>query len=476
MFVDQFSLSWLAVAHTIAALTVTIHVLMRRSDVRSSIAWIGLSWLSPFLGSAIYFAFGVNRVARRASRIGLTTPGGEKGLATQKAIEVLGEETSEGILSLARTGDSLSGLQLVPGNDLTLYKNGDAAYPAMLEAIANAEESVAFLSYIFRDDLGGRQFADALIAAQKRGVNVKVLVDGIGSGYLFSPITDRLRAGGVDVQRFLHEWLPWSMPFINLRNHKKLVIIDGKIGFTGGMNISAENISHKGQLAVQDVHAKVLGPVVGQLMMSFAEDWAFTSGERLLGEAWWPVLEPAGDVIMRGISSGPDESLGSIEMVLAGAIEQATQRVRIVTPYFLPEDRLFETLRRAALRGVAVDIVVPAESNHFYFGWAMMAHLSSFPLDGINCHLSAQPFDHSKLVSVDGAWAGLGSVNWDARSMRLNFEFLLECYGDPAVGEIDRLIDEKIVRSTRLTRSMLADRPALVKLRDASVRLMLPYL
>ncbi|MCB9994118.1 MAG: phospholipase [Hyphomicrobiaceae bacterium] len=457
-------------------MTVTLHVLLRRAEVRSSIAWIGLAWLSPFLGSAIYLAFGVNRVARRGSRIGLAAPGADKGLAAQKALEVLGAKTSEGILSLARTGDSISGLPLVKGNDLTLYRNGDEAYPAMLAAIASAKGSVALLSYIFRDDAVGQRFADALIAARRRGIEVRVLVDGIGSGYLRSPITERLRAGGVEVRRFLHEWLPWKMPFINLRNHKKILVVDGTIGFTGGMNISLENTMHEGQLAVQDVHAKVLGPVVGQLMMSFAEDWAFSSGERLNGEAWWPVLKRAGKVTMRGISSGPDESLGSAEMILAGAIEQATERIRIVTPYFLPEDRLFETLRRAALRGVAVEIVVPAESNHFYFGWAMMAHLSSFSLDGINCHLSAQPFDHSKLVSIDGAWAGLGSANWDARSMRLNFEFLLECYGDPAVAQIDRMIDEKIVRSTRLTRSMLAGRSGLVKLRDASARLLLPYL
>jgi len=476
LVLDQFLTSLLAVAHVLAASLVTVHVLLTHREVRSSIGWIGLAWLSPFVGSSIYIAFGVNRVARRATEIGLVHRSGNGASPVRPATDVLNKAEIEGIVSLAKAGDSLSSLPLVPGNKLTLLKNGDEAYPAMLEAISGAKSTIAMSSYIFADDAVGRKFAEALTDAGKRGVGVKVLIDGIGSGYLRTPILQRLSGPNVEVEQFLHDWAPWKMSFINLRNHKKILIIDGREAFTGGMNVAQKNVTDSDGLAVQDIHARVNGPVVRQLMLSFAQDWEFARGHALDGSAWWPELKQAGRVPMRGLSSGPDESVGAIEMVLSSAVEQATERVRIVTPYFLPEDRLMEVIRRAALRGVPVDVIVPERSNHFYFDWAMWAHLAAYPVDGITYYLSPAPFDHSKLVSIDSRWAAIGSANWDARSMRLNFEFLLECYGGSAVKDIDAAIDEKIALARPLSPDMLAARPTLVKLRDASTRLFLPYL
>ncbi len=451
-------------------------MLLAHREVRSSIAWIGLSWLSPFVGSAIYLAFGVNRIARRARKMG-NGAGSRVPDTVTSAEQVLGADQPSAILSIARAGDALTGLELKKGNSLELFCDGDNAYPAMLEAIDGARRSIALASYIFASDNTGQEFARRLIDAHNRGVQVRVLADGIGSGYFRAPVIDRLREGGVGVGRFLHEWAPWAMAFINLRNHKKLLIVDGNTGFTGGMNIADENLAGAGcKPEVQDVHARIRGPVVRQLMRNFASDWAFTTGEDLEGEDWWPNLASRGDIAMRGVASGPDESLGQIEAMLATALEQATKRIRIVTPYFLPEDRLFEVVRRAALRGVVVEILIPHQTNQFYFNWAMRAHLATFALTGIDCYMTPGPFDHSKLMSVDGHWCTIGSANWDARSMRLNFEFQVECYGSEAVAGVDRLIDAKLAGAKKLTSKALAQRPDLIKLRDASARLLLPYL
>lgn len=466
----------LAIAHVVAATGVSIHVLLSHKEVRSSIGWIGLSWLSPFIGSSIYIAFGVNRVVRRAIKSGLDQ---NKVVWSGNAVAAkqLEAKTPANIVALGTAGDAISGLALMEGNSLKLYENGDKAYPVMLEAIQNAKHSIALAAYIFASDATGHEFAAKLVEAKARGVDVRVLVDGIGSGYFRVPIIKQLRTGGVQAEQFLHKWAPWAMTFINLRNHKKLLIVDGMLGFTGGMNIADKNISLNGEgPKVLDVHAQIRGSVVAQLLHTFEQDWEFTTSETLNGDKWWPNIVPAGEISMRGIASGPDESVGKIEALFATAIAQARRRVRIVTPYFLPEDRLFDVIHRAAMRGVVVEILVPKKSNHFYFNWAMAAHLSTFSLEGIDCYQTTTTFDHSKLMSVDGQWGSIGSANWDSRSMRLNFEFQVEFFGDIAVGEIDRLIDKKMQNGVLLRPEILEQRSLPVKLRDAATRLFLPYL
>lgn len=467
---------FLAIAHVTAASLVSIHVLLTHHEVRSSIGWIALSWLSPFIGSSIYIAFGVNRVVRRARKSGF-----EPRLGTMRAnyTPIITADCGfpANIGAIAKAGDSISGLPLIEGNAMELFNDGDRAYPEMLKAIEEAQYSIALASYIFASDATGRLFADKLIEASKRGVDVRVLLDGIGSGYFYVPIIKRLRDGGVNTEQFLHKWAPWAMTFINLRNHKKLLIVDGKTGFTGGMNIADENTtSKKGEPAVRDVQARITGPVVGQLLQTFERDWEFTTGDALVGDIWWPQIERQGDIAMRGIVSGPDDSVGQIEALFATAVEQASHRVRIVTPYFLPEDRLFEVIRRAAMRGVIVEIVVPEKSNHFYFDWAMTAHMATFSLEGIGCYEVAGPFDHSKLFSVDGQWCSVGSANWDARSMRLNFEFQVESYGKEVCSQVDKLIDQKLETGRLLQHQNIDARPIPIKLRDAAARLFLPYL
>jgi len=221
---------------------------------------------------------------------------------------------------------------------------------------------------------------------------------------------------------------------------------------------------------------RIDGPVVRQMSESFINDWEFTSGERLFGEHWWQTPDVIGGAPMRVLAGGPDEDVAIIEEHWASAIEQAERHVRIVTPYFLPEDRMLDVLERAALRGVAIDIVMPEKSNHFYTDWASRAHLGDLKLHRINVYLTPAPFDHSKLMSVDGAWCTFGSPNWDARSMRLNFELMIECYDPALTALIDAAIDTRLKGARRLSAGDLAERPLLVKLGDASARLFLPYL
>lgn len=463
----------LSLGHIVTALWVTVHVLLTNRNVRSSIGWIGLASLSPYIGSAIYVAFGVNRTARRAEKLrdGVTA---RQVAANAKA--VLDAGLPNNIITLERANALATVSPIIGGNGFDLFQDGTRAYPEMIAAIAEAQTSIVLASYIFADDKSGDGFATALVDAHQRGVQVRVLVDGIGSGYFRSKMFVRLRRAGVPVARFLHEWLPWTMAFINLRNHKKILVVDGRVGFTGGMNICADNVGVDGPPQVQDVHARLTGPILTQLMQTFEQDWHFTTGERLSEPELWPEIAHQGTVEMRGISSGPDENVGTIATVWAQAIENAEMRIRIVTPYFLPEDWLLGLLNRAADRGVEVQILVPEFTNHFYFNWAMRSHLGGLRLDRVSCFMAPAPFDHGKLMSVDGHWCSFGSPNWDARSMRLNFEFLLECYDEEGTAKIDAVIDAKLANAKRLNWEMLNSRPGWQKLRDATARLFLPYL
>ena len=213
-----------AIAYVLLAGLVTADVLLKKSDVRGALGWIGAVWLAPIIGSLLYYMFGINRVTRRALK--LARPDNCETAARDAPAE---PEGPANIRTLAEVGKRLTGAPLAAANRIAILEGGDQAYPAMLEAIRAARHSVAMASYIFRDDAVGREFATALSEAHKRGVQVRVLVDSVGSGYILSPIYHRLKAEGVPAARFLHTWVPWRMPFLNMRNHRKMLVVDGTL-------------------------------------------------------------------------------------------------------------------------------------------------------------------------------------------------------------------------------------------------------
>lgn len=462
--------AWLvfaAAAQIALAGGVTGHALLTKRDVAAAFAWIGLAWLSPFAGTVLYLMFGVNRVTRRARRLGRRR--GEPDEAAPPPAE-LGH-----LAPLCAAGGRITGRPALAGNQVDMLVDAAAAYPAMLAAINGAQASVALSSYIFRGDRVGGTFVHALAAAQRRGVAVRVLVDGMGGGWLTAPASRRLRKAGVRVARFLHSWLPWRMPLLNLRNHKKLLVIDGRIAFTGGLNIGAENLrDDSAPDAVRDTHFRIQGPVVAQAMADFAEDWAFTTAEQLVGEIWFPALSAEGEAVARVVTSGPDAELEHIMTVMLSALAGARQSVRLATPYFVPDEPLLAALALAALRGVAVDIVLPAHSDHRLLDWAARASLPPLLEAGCRVWLGGPPFDHSKLLVVDGAWSLLGSANWDMRSLRLNFELDLEVYDTSVAARLEEHLQR--AGTVALTVDDVEERGLPLRLRDAAARLLLPYI
>jgi cardiolipin synthase len=458
----------LLVAGLIPAVVATVHILLRKVEVQSAVGWIGLVWFAPITGSILYFLLGVNRVQRRARR--------GRGNGVQRAASDAGEASNLNHLRfLQRAVGRITRRPVLAGNAVQMLENGDAAYPAMLEAIGRARRSVGLSSYIFRDDVWGRRFIEALSAAQRRGVIVRVLIDGIGGGWLLSAAYHRLRRNNVPAARFFHSLLPWRMPFINLRSHKKVLVIDGVVGFSGGMNIADQNVQAiDPKKPVVDTHFRIEGPVTAQLVENFLADWNFAAGEMLDRDAWFHTVPDGTGTPARVIDSGPDKDLEKIEYALLEAVACAQESIAIMTPYFLPDDRMVTAVELAAMRGIEVDVVIPAISDHKLVDWATRANIGPMLIHGVRIWRCPPPFRHSKVVVVDGEWCLVGSSNWDIRSFRLNFELCLEFYDRDLAAKLTAHMQR--CRGSALTKSELNARSLPCRLRDAAARLLMPYL
>jgi cardiolipin synthase len=477
---DHDILTGTLLALELAAQVATVaHLLLGRRDVSSTVGWAGLVMLAPLTGLALYWLLGINRITRKAHRLRPQTSE-----ASDRA-ELAGERRAHRVLQaeypnlvrLGHLGDALTGLPLEAGNRVEPLIDGDRAYPRMLEAIDRARETIGLSTYIFDNDSVGCLFADALERAHRRGVVVRVLIDGVGQRYSRPPMPRVLRRRGIPTAVFLASVLPVKSQYLNLRNHRKILVVDGRIGFTGGLNIRAGCLMAScPRNPIQDLHLRVEGPVVRFLVEAFGLDWTFTTGERLGGDAWYPVPEQIGPTLARGVPDGPDEDFDIIRRMILGALTTARERVRIVSPYFLPDQTLITALNVTALRGVAVEILMPERNNLKLVQWAAHAQADQLLEGHCRIRLSPPPFDHTKLMLIDEAWSFLGSANWDARSLRLNFEYNLECYDRELARRLHRLVDAKLAASRELLLDELAGRSIPVKLRDGFARLFSPYL
>jgi cardiolipin synthase A/B len=456
------------------------HALVTKHDVRAAVAWMGVIILLPVFGWAIYLIFGINRIARRAEELrGSEHITGTVEISDGSGLIRQGEDgfVTGRIVEMARLGQRIAKTPYIDGNRIEVLRNGENAYPAMIEAIEQAQSSIALSTYIFNNDDAGRQFLEALIKAHARGVKIRILIDGVGSWYSFPSLIKRLRQENIPHARFLHSFLPWQMPYLNLRNHQKILVVDGQVGFTGSMNIAAGNLSHTNpKHPIRDIHYAVRGPVVAHLMAAFAHEWRFSTDELLVGDLWHPELDKQGDVVARGLPAGPDMNRNTIRWTFLAGLSEARNHVRIVTPYFLPDSDLITALSLAAMRGVIVDIVLPKKNNLFYMAWASRALLDELAASGCRIWMTDGPFDHAKIMTVDNIWTSIGSANWDPRSLRLNFEFNLECFSPELATELDTIIDQKIASAKQETVATLRARPLSVRLRDNAARLMSPYL
>lgn len=467
-----------AAANTAVSIVASCHVVLTKRDNRSALGWVGIIWLTPFFGALLYVMFGVNRIHRKARRL-------MKAKSASPPLEYCTDEDLHRELGpdydrlspLVKFVDTASGMPLLDGNRLTPLNKGDDAYSAMLAAIDSARHSVSLQTYIFDNDEVGRNFVHALGRAKDRGVEVRVLIDDVGTRYTWPSVKGHLRGAGIQFDTFLPTLIPWKFHYTNLRNHRKIMVVDGQVGFTGGMNIRQGCCeTNPGKHPLLDLHFKVEGPVVTHMQETFADDWEFCTQERLAGDAWFPNVEQIGTCLARGIADGPDVSYDKIRLTILGAIGCASRSLRIVTPYFLPDQSLITALTVAAMRGVDVNIILPQKSNLRLVQWASTAQLWQVLQRGCKVWLTPPPFDHTKLIVVDDVWSFVGSANWDARSLRLNFEFNVECYDRRLAAELTAIFRHKLSISRQTSLAEVDARSIPTRLRDGIARLAQPYL
>ena len=460
----------------LAALLASFNALLNKRDSRAATLWLGLIWFLPLFGPILYLALGVNRIRRRALTLAVHKT------FSRTVPKNLGEPQHEGadhLKLLARTVSRVVHRPLTAGNTIEPLVNGDAAFPAMLAAIESAKVSVTLCTYIFDNDASGRQFVSALARAVNRGVAVRVLIDAAGARYSWPSIARKLRRAKIPFAKFLPSSLltPWRVATINLRNHRKSLIVDGTLAFTGGINLRHGNVlADRPRNPVQDLQFQITGPVVAQLQEAFANGWAFATGEMLEGGLWFPDLKASGKIIARVVTDGPDGDFEKWRWTLLAALAGAQTSIQILTPYFLPDVALIAALNLAALRGVRVDIILPAKNNLPFVHWASRAMWWQVLERGCRVWLTPPPFDHSKLMIVDGHWVSFGSANWDARSLRLNFELNVECYGRDFAREMEKVVAKKLRGAHAVTLAGVDKRPLPVKLLDAIARLFSPFL
>lgn len=435
--------------HLSLFLLVCYSCLKTRREATSSILWIFTAWAFPVLGPLLYLMFGINHVPRKALRKHTTDrrfqterqarEDAERPMAAWSATRqsLAGEPADEDARYLNRALNSiLPEDPLMSSNLVTPLVDGDQAYPAMLEAISNARNHVHLQTFIVGNDKTGRKFLDLLAAKARDGVKVRFLYDRFGStaaamGGLFN---DYRRVPNMAISGWTQSNLLKRQFQFNLRNHRKIAVIDGKTGFIGGVNLRDDNTSGESGTAIRDYHFMVRGPVVHEMQYAFLRDWYFMTDENpnvLLSKNHFPKQESCGPAMARLANSGPtSEEMEVIAKVFFECISWARSELLVVTPYFAPSADILQALKSAARRGVNIRLLMPLDNNHIYTELAGMALYEELMDNGVRIFRRRPPFIHAKALVADGQVALIGSANFDLRSLRLNYESNMAVFDD----------------------------------------------
>ncbi len=455
----------LALGHLLLAGVFSFDVLLHKHRPVSAVLWLAAVWAFPYVGALLYLVFGVDRVQRggeerRASKALVRERAAQRPLFEKLVIDF--DRTSDDPLELAAshilrgTDPAVPANRVLRGNHVEFLIDGDQFYPELLEAIESSQHSVHVQTYIFGRDALGRSILDALEKKAREGVAVRLLYDRFGSAYAhFGRFFERSKKAGVKVCS-ISQANPLKGRFqINLRNHRKVAVIDGAIGFVGGINIAKVNSTrYHGAPPIRDYHAKLLGPAVSDLQIQFLYDWYFASKEpldRLLGPECFPQIEPAGDALVQVVPGGPEVGGRGLADAFFAAIVAADKSVSIMTPYFVPDEPIVHALRYAAIRGVDVRLVVPKYNNHWYTGFAARSLYTPLLRVGARVYERRPPFMHAKALVVDDVYAMLGSANMDYRSLHLNFETNIEVVEPGFVSKLRNQIEKEIALSDEVT-------------------------
>ena len=469
------------------AILSALDAVMNARTSQGSAAWAVSLVAFPLIAFPLYWLFGRTRFHEYVSDLRSVNARIDAFLARENSdlapfLFGVGEDERDDVSADDRGERAAFGrlarLPFLRGNGARLLVDGAEAFPAMLDALARAERSILFQFYILKSDTLGDRFADVLIERARAGVAVCVLYDDIGSYWISRAYRRRLREAGIEVSGFPGRKSLLKRFRLNFRNHRKIVVIDGHTAFTGGLNVGDEYLHGSKTMGEwRDTHVCVTGPLALALQLSFVKDWHFSTGRTPPALDWKPVASVSGeDRLGIVIESGPADEVETASLLYAHAIASAERRVWIATPYFVPDGAVFAALQVAALRGVDVRIIMPRSSDNVLFQFVPYAYLPDIERVGVQAYLYEPGFMHQKVMLVDDDYAIISSANLDNRSFRLNFEVTaLFCDAD-LCGDVERMLERDLARSTRLTGEDLAARSLVFRFAVRVARLMAPVL
>ncbi len=458
---------------------VPIVILTKKPWPVSTVAWVMIIVTMPFLGAFLFLVFGINRVApRRVSRRQQAATQITRGLPQLAPHHLLTRDqlnsTQRQMLQLTeRVGDT----KATTGNRVNLYAETPEAFAAIQDAIDQAQRSIHLEYYIWQPDRIGTKIRDQLIARAQAGVAVRFLYDAIGSMRLTEAFLEPMRRAGIRVAPFvpgrsLRE--RWS---INLRSHRKIVLIDGCIGFTGGMNIGDEYLGENTHFGYwRDTHLRLEGPAVLQLQEVFATDWVFATGEELNATEHFPRADTTGRVSAQVLVGGPDRPESVFHATFFAAINCATDRVTLATSYFVPTPALCTALEAAAYRGVKTRILVSGPVTYWTTYHACRSYYDELLNAGVEIYEYRRGQQHAKTITIDGCWSLVGTANFDARSVFLNFEVGLALYDAGLAEQLEFHFARDLESSVRIQREEWTRRGTWDRLKENSCRMFSPVL
>ena len=449
-------------------------VLLSKKDATATVAWCLLVIFVPLLGAFLFWGFGYNYLLHKVRH-----KRGERG-GRRKHVphpDTPTHQTGQEETDLGELAERVNAYPPRPGNALTVYHETEHAYNALLDAIAAARQYVHLEYFILRSDAAGHRLLNLLADKAKEGVEVRLLYDAMGSLHLKGRSLRPLLKSGGQVAGFLPLNPLHSLIRINLRNHRKITVVDGRIGFTGGMNIGDDYLGKNPVLGYwRDSFVRLQGPAVADLQRVFSEDWAFARRETLPEEKYAPPQPDAGDVCVQIADSGPDQAVNTIREIYFLAIISARRRLWISSPYLVPDNGLFDALRAARYRGVDVRILTLLRPDHYisyYAGSYYAAELLSY---GVKIYLYRKGMMHAKLMMVDGCWGMVGSANLDNRSLHLNFEVGCILHDDKQVAQLEAVYQRDLDDAIPLDRKLLEARSLTSRALENACRLFTPAL
>jgi len=477
---NQF-LGWFSFVFLITAIPVAVMILFEKRSPYKTVAWILTLILVPVFGVLFYLVFGQEyRKRKMYSRRGL------KGLRewrriTSRQLRSFDPHRNQPDLHhhehIIRLMLNNSDALLTTGNELEILKDGKQTFDAMFEAIANAKHHIHLEYYILNHDKIGDRLVELLLKKRAEGVEVRIIVDDVGSWSLKNKFFKKLLKNGIEIHPFMKVRFPRFTYRVNYRNHRKITVVDGKVGFLGGLNIADRYIDGDPKLgAWRDTHLKITGDAAASLQVVFAADWYFISKTELKGLEYFPKFSETDGVPMQICAGGPDYDWPGIEQAFLSGIINARKRVFLVTPYLMPPPTLLDALKTAALSKVDVRIIIPKKSDARIPQWSSFSYVEELLEAGVRMFFYEKGFIHSKYMLVDDAFSTIGTSNFDFRSFETNFETNAFIYNQAFNKKLEKhfLSDQRNCEEIKL--AQWKERHLWHKIREALAHIVSPLL